>query len=257
VQKEINGFKTLSAKEVELLTRLEYEGKDIYTSKDVVSFCRDKQRALYLIRKLLTKKRLKKIVKNVYLFVPMKAPGGQWTANEYLIAKALTRGAFYYIGYSTVFSPYGFTDQVAQVICIANDKYSLSKSIFGIKYKMIKVLPNRLYGFETRKIKGEEVAFSKKERALIDVFEFYDVKKASNILADQASKIDMPVFIDYLSQYPVQKIRRRIGYFLDKLGANRRLLAKIDIGKTGYSTLYDGGSNKGKIDNKWRLIING
>lgn len=248
---------TLSAKEVELLNRLEYEGKDIYTRSDIISFCADSRKADYLIRKLLKKGRLKKIIKNIYLFVPMKAPRGQWVGNEYLIAKALTRGARYYIGYSTVFYSYGFTDQVAQLIHVVNDKYSMPKTIFGVRYKLIKVLPNRIYGLETRKIKNEDVAFPKKERAMIDAFEFYDIKKAYSILNSQMSKLDMSVFIDYVAQYPVQKTRRRIGYFLEKLGINRNLLAKIKVGEKGNSSLYDTGSNKGRIDNRWRIIING
>lgn len=248
---------TLSAKEVELLNRLEYEGKDIYTRDDIISFCADSQKADYLIRKLLKKGRLKKIIKNIYLFVPMKAPGGQWAGNEYLIAKALARGAQYYIGYSDVFNSYGFTDQVAQLIHVVNDRYSMLKTIFGVRYKLIKVLPDRIYGLEARKIKNEDVVFPKKERAMIDAFEFYDVKKAYSILSSQIGKLNMPVFIEYLSQYPVQKIRRRIGYFLEKLGINKKLLEKIDVGQKGYSSLYDSGSNKGKIDKPWRLIING
>jgi predicted transcriptional regulator of viral defense system len=163
----------------------------------------------------------------------------------------------YYIGYSTVFNPYGFTDQVAQVVYIVNEKYSIGKTIFGVKYKMIKVLPNRLYGLEIRKIKNEDIAFSKKERAMVDVFEFYDMKKAYDILTSQIDKIDIKVFIEYVAQYPVQKIRRRIGYFLEKLGADKKLLSRIDVGKTGYSSLYNTGSNKGRVDNKWRVIVNG
>jgi predicted transcriptional regulator of viral defense system len=254
---EKNRLKTLSAKEIELLTRLEFEGRDIYTRENITSYCANRQKAAYLIRKLLEKKRLRKIVKNIYFFVPMKAPGGQWAANEYLIAKALARGARYYIGYSPVFYSYGFTEQVAQLIYIVNDRYSMLKTIFGVRYKLIKVLPNRLYGLETRKIQNEDVVFPKKERAMIDVFEFYNVKKASSILSSQIGKLDIPLFIDYLTRYPVQKIRRRIGYFMDGLGVSKKLLEKIDIGQKGYPCLYDTGPGKGKIDKTWRLIING
>ena len=257
MKQKINRPITLSAKEIELITRLEYEGKDIYTRKDITSFCSANQDADYLIRKLLKKNRLKKIVKNVYLFVPMKAPGGAWSGNEYLIAKALTRGARYYIGYSNVFNSYGFTDQVAQLIHVVNDKYSVRKTIFGIRYRLIKVLPDRLYGLETRKMKNEEVYFPTRERALIDAFEFYDVKTAYGILCDQIDKIDQSTLVEFVAQYPVQKIRRRIGYSLEKLGIKKKLLSKIKVGRTGYSPLYDTGSNKGKIDNRWRIIVNG
>ena len=248
---------TLSAKEIELITRLEFEGKEIYTRQHITSFCNAKQKADYLIKKLLKKNRLKTIVKNVYFFVPMKAPGGVWAGNEYLIAKALTRGARYYIGYSSVFNSYGFTEQIAQMLHVINDKYSMRKTIFGTNYQLIKVLPDRLYGLETRKIKNEDVCFPSLERALIDAFEFYEVKTACGILRDQMYEIKQPVFVELVAQYPVQKTRRRIGYFLEKFGASKKLLGKIKIGEKGYSPLYDNGMNKGKIDKAWRVIING
>lgn len=249
--------KTLSTKEIDLISRLEFYGKEVYTRKDIISFCGKSKIAAYLIKKLLEKGRLRKIIKNLYLFVPMKAPGGLWAGNEYLIGKALARTANYYIGYATVFNSYGFTDQVAQLIQVVNDKYSIQKTFLGVRYKMIKVLPNRFYGLETRKIKNEEVVFPTKERAMIDVFECYDIRKASAILKVQLTKLNIPLFVEYLSKYPVLRVRRRVGFFLEKLRVDKKLLSRIDAGEKGYTPLYDIGSNKGKINNMWRVIING
>ncbi len=257
MKEKVIAKKTLSTKEIDLITRLEFYGKDIYNKAEIISFCGGSKTASYLIKKLLEKDRLRKIIKNIYLFVPMKAPRGLWAGNEYLIAKALAREANYYIGYATAFNSYGFTDQVAQLIQVVNDKYSIKKTIFGNRYKLIKVLPNRLYGLETRKIKNEDVVFPIRERAMIDVFQFYDIKKASGILSDQASKLNMPLFVVYLARYPVLRVRRRVGFFLEKLGVDKKLLNKIDVGEKGYSPLYDMGSNQGKINSRWRVIING
>ena len=254
---EIIVKKTLSSKEIDLLTRLEFEGKEIYTKEEINRFCGATQKGAYLIKKLLEKKRLRKIVKNIYLFIPMKAPGGKWAGNEYVIAKALVNGAKYYIGYSSVFNSYGFTEQVAQMIHVVNDKYSLKKTVGGVRYKLIKVLPDRIYGLESRRINREDIDFASKERALIDAFDFYDVKKASNILTGQLSKVNMVLFVDYVAQYPVQIIRRRMGYFLERLGVSRKLLSKIDTGIKGYSFLYDTDTKKGKVDKRWRVIVNG
>lgn len=252
-----NIIKTLSAKEIELLTRLEFEGREIYTRQEIVSFCKGRRKAVYLIKKLLEKKRLKKIIKNIYFLIPMKAPQGQWKGNEYLISKALARGANYYIGYSTVFNSYGFTDQVAQLIHVVNDRYSIRKTIFDVTYKLIKVLPNRLYGLEKRRINNEDVIFPQKERAMIDVFEFYDIARAYNILCNQIGRLNIELFTEYVAQYPVQRIRRCIGYFLEQLGISKKLLKKIDVGEKGYSPLYDTKPSRGKINKRWRLIING
>lgn len=249
--------KTLSTKEIDLITRLEFEGKEIYTRKEINFFCASRQKGAYLIKKLLEKKRLRKIIKNTYLFIPMKAPQGRWVGNEYLIAKALINEAKYYIGYSSVFNSYGFTEQVAQMIHVANDKYSIRKTVDGVRYKLIKVLPDRIYGLETRKISREDIVFASKERALLDTFEFYNVKKASAILTEQLENIDVAVFVDYVARYPVQIIRRRIGFFLEKLGVSQKILNKINAGQKGYSFLYDTESKNGKANKKWRIIING
>lgn len=254
---KIMAKKALSTKEVDLITRFEFEGKEIYTKEEINFFCGNRQKGAYLIKKLLEKKRLKKIIKNTYLFIPMKAPQGRWAGNEYVVAKALINGAKYYIGYSSVFNSYGFTEQVAQMIHVVNDKYSIKKTLGGVRYKLIKVLPNRIYGLETRKISREDVVFASKERALLDTFEFYAVKKASVILTEQLKNIDVTVFVDYVARYPVQVVRRRIGFFLQKLGVSQKMLNKIDVGQKGYSFLYDTEAKKGKVNKKWRIIING
>ncbi|NQT29204.1 MAG: hypothetical protein HQ596_01400 [Candidatus Saganbacteria bacterium] len=247
----------LSEKEIELLARLEYEGREIYTRNEITSFCKNKKMANYLIKKMLEKRRLKKVIKNIYILIPMKAPHGKWVVNEYLVAKALARKADYYIGYASVFNSYGFTDQVSQMIYIVNNTYSFAKTIFGVRYKLKKVLSNRLYGLEKRKIGKEEVVFPKKERAIIDVFEFYDVKRAFQILQSQLNLIDKNIFIEYLSRYPVQIIRRRIGYLLEQLGVNKKLLKGIKVGKKGYSPLYKDHPKRGELNDRWRIIVNG
>jgi len=114
-----------------------------------------------------------------------------------------------------------------------------------------------MYGLESRRINKEDIVFASKERALIDAFDFYDVKKASGILTEQFSKLNVALLVDYVARYPVQIIRRRMGYFLERLGASRKLLSKIDAGTKGYSLLYDTDVKKGEADKKWRVIVNG
>jgi len=257
MEPEVITKRTLSSKEIDLLSRLEFEGKEVYTKEEINHFCGTTQKGAYLIKKLLEKKRLRKIVKNTYLFIPMKAPGGKWAGNEYVIAKALLNGAKYYIAYSSVFNSYGFTEQVAQMIHVVNDKYSLKKTVGGVRFKLIKVLSDRIYGLESRRINREDIDFASKERAMIDVFGFYDIKKAFDILAGQLKDMDVKVLVDYIARYPVQVIRRRMGYFLEKLGVSRKLLGKIDAGIKGYSFLYDTDIKKGKVDKSWRVIVNG
>ena len=48
---EIIVKKTLSSKEIDLLTRLEFEGKEIYTKEEINRFCGATQKGAYLIKK--------------------------------------------------------------------------------------------------------------------------------------------------------------------------------------------------------------
>lgn len=71
------------------------------------------------------------------------------------------------------------------------------------------------------------------------------------------NSIDVVIFIDYISRYPVQIMRRRIGFSLEKLETSQKTLTKRDPGQKGYSFLYDTEEKIGKINKKWRVIING
>ncbi len=142
------------------------------------------------------------------------------------------------------------------MIHVVNDKYSIRKTVGGVRYKLIKVLPGKIYGLGTRRISKEDIFFASKEKALLDTFEFYDVKRESNILTKKLKNIDVSVFVDYVARYPVQIIRRRIGFFLEKLGVSQRMLNKINTGQKGYSFLYNTEAKNGRANKKWRIIIN-
>lgn len=60
--------KTLSSKEIDLITRLEFEGREIYTRKEIDFFCGNRKKSSYLIKKLLEKKKVKEDCKKYLSF---------------------------------------------------------------------------------------------------------------------------------------------------------------------------------------------
>ena len=253
-----NISKSLAPLEIDLLSYLEFKNQEIYTREELFDFIKDNKKTAYLIKKLLEKKRLLSLFKNTYLLVPVKAPQGLWSGNEYIIAKKLARDSKYYIGFTSVFNSYGFTEQVSQMVYIVNNKYSGVKVIQGIKYKLMKVTSKKMFGLEERIIHNEAVVFSSKERAMIDIFEFYkkNIKQAYAILRNQLASLNIKTFIRNVVEYPTQITRRRIGYFLEQLKIEKKLLDTIDVGKKGYSSLYGKISLSGKINQRWRVIVN-
>jgi len=55
MKQKIITYNGLTSNEIDLMARFEYEGKDVYTRKDIISFCRDTSNVDYLIRRLLIK----------------------------------------------------------------------------------------------------------------------------------------------------------------------------------------------------------
>ncbi|MCB9757945.1 MAG: hypothetical protein H6753_05955 [Candidatus Omnitrophica bacterium] len=257
MKQKIKQLSALTSEEVDLMMRLEWARKPIYTREELYAQCKNKSKADYLIKQLLRKSRLKSLSKNIYLLIPIRVPGASWGVNEFLASKALVRGSRYYIAYSGVFNSYGFTEQVAAMVHVINEKYSLKKNICGVRYQFIKKKADRFYGLVPRMIDGEEIVFPSKERALIDVFEFYGDKSAEQILKAQLSRINVELLVEYVVQYPVVAIRRRMGFALENCGVEKRLLKKIQVGDRGYTPLYNFLVRKGPINKSWRLIING
>jgi len=50
------------------------------------------------------------------------------------------------------------------MIHVVNDKYSIRKTVGGVRYKLIKVLPDRIYGLETRRISKEDIFLLPKKK---------------------------------------------------------------------------------------------
>lgn len=257
-------YGSLSKDEMELISRLEYQGIRILSRQYLLDIYPENVRKVDNLLFNLTKKgRLKQLARTKYLVVPIKAPFQQWKENEFLIADALMEGRDYYIGYNNMFNFYGFIQQVPQTIFILNTKYSKEKIIDSTKYKFVKIASNKLYGLTSLKIDGVKVKISDKERTLIDLIYYYkpigSIKQALKVVSEQIKRIDLNKFIRYAVRFPNFATRKRIGYFLEiKEIEEERLepLLKSIRRSRSLATLYESRFRRGKINKKWGLIIN-
>lgn len=260
----IRRYTSLSRKEMEVLSRLEYEDIRIISRNYLVKIVKNIRRANKLIYNLRRKGRLRYIGMKKYLVVPIRAPYQQWKENEYLIADALMEGKDYYIGYNNMFNFYGFTPQISQTIFILNLKYSKKKIIDEISYKFIKISPSKYYGITTIRIGNSEVKISDKERTIIDLVYNYkplgSLKNVYNTVRGVLPKVDISKLIKYASKFSNPSTRKRIGYILElyKVNSSKLKPLKKSIAKnTALTTLFEVKNRSGKISKDWNLIING
>lgn len=258
-----NTSKTLGPIETNIVARLTYEKKTIVTVEYLDRLFNlspaDRKQLVFRLKK---KKILTPIKRGTYAFSPLEAGPEGTGIDELLIPPLFFPKKNYYVGYSTLFNYYGFTEQLFQTVYVLNTAVRKEKIICGISYKFLRIPENRFYGLETIKVKDAEVIISSKERTLIDLIYFNKpvggIKNAESVLRQSVieKKCDIKKLVEYAARFPIIKTRKRIGLVLEESNVTDTLLKPLtdSVKKTAVGTFT--GSRKGTLNKKWRVIIN-
>jgi len=258
-----NTYKILGPIETNIVSRLTYEKKAIVTAKEMDQmFTLSPEDRKQIVFRLKKKKILTPIKPGVYIFSPLEAGPEGMGIDELLIPPLFFPKKNYYVGYSTMYNYYGFTEQLFQTVYVLNTTKRMENIICSLSYKFIKILENRMYGIEKIKVKDEEVNISSKERTLVDLIYFNNpiggIISASKIFTKIAlsNKCDIKKLVEYAACFPNIKTRKRIGLILDDAGISENILKPLikSIEKTSIGSLS--GSRKGTLNKKWRVIVN-
>ena len=258
-----NTIKGLGRKEAELVARLMYENKKIVTTEDIDNYIPEGYKyRRQLVYSLKTKSILSPIKRGVYVFTPLDSVPTGIRINEFLIPALFFPDNNYYIGYSTMFSYYGFTDQVFQTVYVLNTTRCREMDIRGVTYKFVKVPENRIYGVDSITVEGMEVIVSSRERTLVDLIYFNKpvggLSPALRIFKRITGEkgYDIRKFIRYAASFPNVTTRKRIGLELEKINISGPILKPLreSIKDTAISSFNS--SRKGSINKTWRVIIN-
>lgn len=258
-----NTVSALSQKEAEIVARLSYEEKDIVTAQELdfylpVNFQYRKQ----LVYSLKKKRILIPIKRGVYIFVPLESVPTGRRVSEFLIPPVFFPKDNYYIGYSTMFNYYNFTDQQFQIVYVLNTTLCRERTIAGLSFKFTKIPSKRIYGVEKIDIKGRKVIVSSKERTLIDLIYFNKpvggIEAAIEIfeLFVKEKKCDIRKLVEYTVQFPNIKTRKRIGLILEKAQVSDSILKPLEKSVKNTSLISFSNSRKGTKNERWRVIVN-
>ena len=260
-----NTMQYISPREREVVARLTYEKISIITKEQFDKYFnfpkKASEKTLFRLKK---KGILTAIKRGVYFYSPLESGPAGSSINEFLAPPVFFPNNNYYIGYSTMYNYYGFTDQIFQTMYILNTSLQRGKTIGNIRFKMIKIPAGRMYGLEKIKIKDVEVIVSDKERTLVDMFYFSGpvggLKRTFEILKEQVKgrRIDIGRLVKYSVRFSSVSTRKRIGFALEMAGLNDKVLEPLikRVKKTSLITLYPSKTRKGKINRKWMVIEN-
>jgi predicted transcriptional regulator of viral defense system len=258
-----NTAKVFGPIETNIIARLTYEKKTIITTEDfdrLFSLAPNDRKQI--VFRLKNKNILMPIKRGAYVFSPLEAGPEGTGVDELLIPPLFFPKKNYYVGYSTMFNYYGFTEQLFQTVYVLNTVKRMKRIICGLSYKFIRIPQNRMYGVEKIKIRDSEIQISSKERTMIDLLYFNKPVGGIDVAVEIFKKIiknnkcDIGKLIKYAVRFPNITTRKRIGLILDGQGiAEERLKDLVQsVRKTSISS-FDG-LRKGKLNKKWRVIIN-
>jgi len=258
-----NTSKILGPIETNIVARLTYEKKAIVTTRDFDRLFNlspnDRKQVVFRLKR---KKILTPIKRGIYAFSPLEAGPEGTGVDELLIPPLFFPKKNYYVGYSTMFNYYGFTEQLFQTVYVLNTTKRMERIICGLSYKFIRIPQNRMYGIERIKVKDAEINISSKERTLIDLLYFNKpvggITCAVEIFTEivKNNKCDIKKLIGYTASFPNITTRKRIGLILEGVGITENILRPLvkSVEKTAVSSFN--GSRKGTLNKKWRVIIN-
>lgn len=254
---------TLGPVEANIVARLTYEKKVIVAAKDIDALFKlspeDRKQVVFRLKR---KNILTPVKRGAYIFSPLESGPAGTGVDELLIPPLFFPKKNYYVGYSTMFNYYGFTEQLFQIVYVLNTSANKEKIICGLSYRFLKVPGNRMYGLETIKVRDNEVIISSKERTLIDLLYFNKpvggIDSAGKIFAQIVGdkKCNIKKLVEYAARFPNVTTRKRTGVLLEGSGISDLILKPLikSVEKTSISSLN--GSRKGNLNKKWKVIIN-
>lgn len=201
--------------------------------------------------------------------LPSRLPvGGKWSPDEAQALNALVKdkGGRYQICGPNAFQRYGFDGQLPVRVFAYNNRLSGSRQVGGVELVLIKVADARLGGTETvRMASGVEALYSSKVRTLVDAVDdwarFGGLPRAFGWIqrAVAGKEVEPGALVSTALQFGNQACRRRIGVLLEREGASKIALNRLDAGlkkSKGLIPWDPTAPARGRINRRWGVIVN-
>lgn len=198
---------------------------------------------------------IERIEKGKYMIIPLGSKKGEYTLNEFLIGSLLVQPCI--ISYWSALNYYGFTEQIPSTVFIqtTSRKKKQEIEIFGVRYKIIRVNREKIFGIEKTWIEEEQITITDKEKTIIDCLDkpkycggIIEVAKALKTRDYNPNKL-----VNYAERIGNSGVIRRLGYLNDLFSLQMDISG---IKTRNYLLLDPTMPKKGETNAKWRLIIN-
>jgi len=264
------GNRKIGDLELKLLAYMQLTNSKIIRIGDMVGVLGiTKQREKTLLSNLNKKGFILRLTTGYYLIPDKISPSSNAIIDgmEILVYLMKYYDANYMISGPTAIYYYGYTTQIPNRIYVYNDKIYGDRQIGGSSFLFMKTSVKRLKGAEfVVTNEGLKIPYASRARLLIDCIydwnRYNTIPKVFNWINDEIEK-DPEIIAKLVSnaiRYGNKIVQRRLGYFLETLNIDEKLVEKLQNKIKNSKTLKPLIPNtnlKGSVNKKWGLIING
>ncbi len=232
---------------VSLLKDLDDYGIDIFSKRDqILKRYSDKE-----LRELISQDHIQVIEKGKYCRHNFR--------DENVIASFIVKDGG--VAYWTAMHYHGLTEQIPNVMYVQTTMAKANKTIFGLRYKFIKVKKEKLIGFKTLGYGNHQFKITDVEKTIVDCFDLpqYGGGYAEIIKAFNNAKLSAQKMVKYCKAIDNIAVTKRLAYLSELLGK-----AKMDyfvkyaqsVKNDKYNLFESGGLKNGRTNSRWNLILN-
>ncbi|WP_461864097.1 type IV toxin-antitoxin system AbiEi family antitoxin domain-containing protein [Thermococcus sp.] len=214
----------------------------------------DRNTLKVLLSRLEKRGWVERIEKGKYIIIPLGAEKGEYTLHEFIIGSLLVKPSA--IAYWSALNYHGFTEQIPSTVFVQTTarKKKQDLRIFGVRYKIIRIKPEKYFGVEKIWIEEFQVPITDREKTVIDCL---DKPRYCGGIIEVAKAFREELEGEKLREYALgmnnSAVIRRLGYLCDYFGVN------IDLPKPktrNYILLDPTMPREGNVEGKWRIIAN-
>lgn len=214
----------------------------------------DRNTLKVLLSRLEKRGWVERIEKGKYIIIPLGAEKGEYTLHEFIIGSLLVKPSA--IAYWSALHYHGFTEQIPSTVFVQTTarKKKQDLRIFGVRYKIIRIKPEKYFGVEKIWIEEFQVPITDREKTVIDCLDkprycggIIEVAKAFR------EELEGETLREYALRMNNSAVIRRLGYLCDYFGVNTDLPKP----KTrNYILLDPTMPREGNVEGKWKIIAN-
>jgi len=231
-------------------------GKNFIVVEEILkNFKGNKDSLRTVLHRLEQKGEIERIEKGKYLIIPLGAEKGKYTLHEFIIGSTLIKS--YSIAYWSALNYHGLTEQIPTTVFLQTTarKKNQEIKVFGVKYQIIKIKKEKMFGIRKEWIEETQINITDKEKTIIDCLDkpqycggIIEVAKAL-----KNNKFNRKKLENYAQSIENSGVLRRLGYLCELLNIK---ISLPKINTRNYLLLDPTMPEKGPKRAKWRLIIN-